>query len=299
MKKHIFSFVALFFVAQLTWAATVTPPDKIPAYWASLDGKSGSTLLTDLSLATTVGYKSLGYDGLWTAYAKTDVYPSDSVGRAGEVWDTYSACHFTLSQHGSYSKECDRYNREHSVPQSWWGKGTSNQGCDIFHVLPTDGYVNNWRGNDPYGEVSSANKTSTNGCKSGPSARAGYSGTVFEPADQYKGDIARGILGAMVKWQGNWTKAQGSSTFTGIYTEIGHFGLTQYAVDLFMKWHREDPISKKEIDRNNGIQETQGNRNPFIDYPYLAEYLWGEHVGEAVDMSKLMPSPVKDSFMMP
>lgn len=288
MRKHFFSFLALIFIAQFAWA--VTSPADIPAYWSSVNGMSGENLFKQLSTATAVGYSSIGYNGLWSAYAKTDVYPADSVDRAGEIWDTYSACHFKLSDHGSYSKECDRYNREHSVPQSWWGSGTSNQGCDIFHVLPTDGYVNNWRGNNPYGEVSSANKTSTNGCKSGPSARAGYSGTVFEPADQYKGDIARGILGAMVKWKGNWTQSEGNSTFTGTYTAAGHFGLTQYAVDLFMKWHREDPISRKEVDRNNGIQETQGNRNPFIDYPYLAEFIWGERAGETVDMSLLMPS---------
>ena len=290
MKKTLISFFALLLIAQFSLAAAVTPPADIPAYWVTINGKSGVTLFDDLSAATSAGWTSIGYGGLWDAYAITDVYPADSVDRAGEIWDTYSACHFAVSQHGSYSTECDRYNREHSVPQSWWGGGTGNQGCDIFHVLPTDGYVNNWRGNDPYGEVSTAQKTSTNGCKSGPSAREGYSGTVFEMTDQYKGDIARGVLGAMVKWKGNWTQGQGSSTFNGNYTAAGHFGLTQYAVDLFMKWHRQDPVSQKEIDRNNGIQQTQGNRNPFIDYPYLAEFIWGEHAGEAVDMSLLMPS---------
>ncbi|MBR1877671.1 MAG: endonuclease [Paludibacteraceae bacterium] len=290
MKKHLFSFLALLIVAQISLAKSVTPAEDIPDYWASLNNKSGAALFDQLSTVTAVGYSSIGYDGLWTAYAKTDVYPQDSADRKGEVWDMYSACHFALSAHGSYSGECDHYNREHSVPQSWWGKGTSNQGCDIFHVLPTDGYVNNWRGNDPYGEVTSAKKTSTNGCMSGASKMSGYSGNVFEPADQYKGDIARGILGAMVKWKGNWTQGQGGSTFTGKYTAADNFGLTDYAVQLFMKWHRQDPVSQKEIDRNNGIQETQGNRNPFIDYPYIAEYIWGEHAGEAVDMSKLIAS---------
>ena len=290
MKKHFLSFLALVLSAHLMWAASITAPADIPDYWSSINGLSGENLFNQVSKATAVGYSSLGYGGLWDAYAKTDVYPTDSTGKAGKIWDMYSACLFAVSNHGSYSKECDKYNREHSVPQSWWGSGTSNQGCDIFHVLPTDGYVNNWRGNDPYGEVTSANKTSTNGCKSGSSKLSGYSGTVFEPADQYKGDIARGILGAMTKWKGNWTQGQGGSTFNGTYTAAKHFGLTDYAVDLFLRWHRNDPVSQKEIDRNNGIQATQGNRNPFIDYPYLVEYIWGEHAGETIDMSKLIPS---------
>ena len=59
-----------------------------------------------------------------------------------------------------------------------------------------------------------------------------------------------------------------------------NYGLSAYSVALLMKWHRQDPVSQKEIDRNNGIQATQGNRNPFIDYPCLAEYLWGNKAGE-------------------
>ena len=101
--------------------------------------------------------------------------------------------------------------------------------------------------------------------------------------------LARGYMGTIIKWQlANMTT--GNNFFTGKYDASNNFGLTKKAVVLLMKWHREDPVSRKEVDRNNGIQETQGNRNPFIDYPYLAEYIWGEHAGETIDMSKLMPS---------
>ena len=82
--------------------------------------------------------------------------------------------------------------------------------------------------------------------------------------------------------------------FSGQYTEAGHWGLTEYGLALLIKWHRADPVSRKEIDRNNGIQTTQGNRNPFIDYPYLVEYIWGEHAGETLSLSKLMPSSDPD-----
>jgi hypothetical protein len=94
----------------------------------------------------------------------------------------------------------------------------------------------------------------------------------------------------MIKWAGDYqafTSDDGGKMFSSNYN-TGSFGLTKYGVALLMKWHRQDPISQKEIDRNNGIQETQGNRNPFIDYPYLAEYIWGEKAGETLDLSKLI-----------
>lgn len=298
MKKHIFSLIALFFVAQLAWAG-VTPPADIPAYWASADGKAGQELWNAVSSRTNVGYKSLGYNGLWTAYATTDVYPGTN-----KIWDMYGECDFTYSNDkcGTYNGVCDCYNREHSIPQSYWGGGTTGIGCDIFHLVPTDGKINGVRSNDEFGEVNGGKDW--NGNKSGSAgswstdkktiaSTAGEviqgSGNVFEPKDQYKGDFARGYMGTIIKWQQS-NLTTGNNFFSGTYTPSAYFGFTKKAVVLMMKWHREDPVSQKEIDRNNGIQATQGNRNPFIDYPYLAEYIWGEHAGETIDMSKLMPS---------
>ncbi len=307
MQKHIVSFVALVVLAQGAWAGAgnnpVTPPANIPSYWASADGKSGSALWSAVSAATNVGYSSIGYSGLYDAYKKTDVYPADSVGKAGKVWDMYGECVFSFSNTcGNYSGVCDCYNREHSIPQSWWGGGTSGIGNDIFHVLPTDGKVNGVRSNYEYGVVNggtnwvgnkygSASSWSTDrktiASTAGESVNG--SGNVFEPKPQYKGDIARGLMGTIIKWQQS-NITQGNNFFSGNYTATGNFGLTKKAVVLLMKWHREDPVSQKEIDRNNGIQITQGNRNPFIDYPYLVEYIWGEKAGETVDMSMLMAS---------
>lgn len=251
-------------------------------HYAALNGKSGVNLFNALSECAGKGYHSLGYDGLYSAYPRTD-------SRDGKIWDMYSDCEFSYSNKcGNYKNECDCYNREHSVPKSWWGGGTTNQGCDIFILVPTDGKVNGMRSNYPFGEVATANYTSHNGSKRGTSALPGYSDVVFEPVDEYKGDFARGVLGAMVKWKGNWTQGNGSSTFNGNYTAAGNFGLTPYGVALLMKWHRQDPVSQKELDRNDGIEQTQGNRNPFIDYPCLAEYLWGDRKNQTVDLTTLM-----------
>ena len=303
MQKHTIFVLALAIVAQLGWAANVTAPSDIPAYWSSVDGKSGGELWSAVSAATNKGFKSIGYNGLYSAYLKTDVYPSDSVGKAGKIWDMYGECVFSSGNTcGNYSGVCDCYNREHSIPQSWWGGGTGGIGNDIFHVLPTDGKINGVRSNYEYGEVNGgtnwrgnyygaagswATDKKTIASTAGESVKG--SGNVFEPKDQYKGDWARGIMGTIVKWQQS-NLTTGNNFFSGSYTASSYYGLTKKAVVLLMKWHREDPVSQKEIDRNNGIQATQGNRNPFIDYPYLAEYIWGEHYGETIDMSKLIAS---------
>ena len=307
MRKHIYLFLALVLIAPMVMGATVTAPADIPSYYSAVDGKSGSNLWSAVSSVTNKGYSSIGYNGLYNAYLKTDVYPSDSVGKAGKIWDMYGECGFSSGEKCvSYSGVCDCYNREHSIPQSWWGGGTGGIGNDIFHVLPTDGKINGVRSNYEYGVVNGG--TNWNGNKYGSAgswatdkktiATAANesvkgSGNVFEPKNQYKGDWARGILGTIVKWQqSNLTTS--NNFFSGTYDAAHYFGLTKKAVVLLMKWHREDPVSQKEIDRNNGIQQTQGNRNPFIDYPYLAEYIWGEHAGEAVDLDLLMPSTDPD-----
>lgn len=312
MKKHFVSVLLIAAFPLVGMAKAVTPAADIPVYYSAVDGKSGESLFSALTSVTRNGFSTLGYDGLYTAYQSADVYPADSTGKAGELWDMYGGCEFAFSNKcGQYKKECDCYNREHSIPQSWWGGGTGGIGCDIFHVVPTDGKVNGMRSNNTFGEVSSATY-SYNGCKLGTAKAVttvkktiatsanesvAMSGKVFEPQDQYKGDFARGYLGVIMKWNGDGkqpTKSEGSKVFSGTYTAKGYYGLTKAFVALLMKWHREDPVSQKEIDRNNGIQKTQGNRNPFIDYPYLAEYIWGEHAGETVDMDMLISSSDPD-----
>lgn len=116
MKKHFISFLMLVFAAQMLWAASVTKPELIPAYWSSADGKSGKELWTAVSAQTNAGYSSIGYKGLYTAYLKTDVYPAGHP-KAGKIWDMYGECAFEKSNTcGSYSGVCDCYNREHSIP---------------------------------------------------------------------------------------------------------------------------------------------------------------------------------------
>ena len=316
MNNKTLSILALLLAAQFSWAAKpVTAPADIPAYYAAANNKSGTSLYNALNTITNVGFASLGYDGAIDAYQTTDVYPTDPshpdyvAGKGGKLWDMYGACSFSAGDEcGNYGGECDCYNREHSIPKSWWGGGKNNMYSDIFHLVPTDGYVNNRRSNYAFGEVQNATYT-YNECKLGSSVStittdketllgtsATCSGTVFEPRDEYKGDFARGYLGMIAKYSNSSysiTSGYGGMIFES-FSSTQHFGLTKYGIVLLMKWHREDPVSRKEIDRNNGIQATQGNRNPFIDYPYLAEYIWGEKNGQTVDMAMLMSSSDPD-----
>lgn len=298
--KRFFLLTSIFFFALSLFAKTVTPAASLPTYYEDINGKSGKSLFDAVQKVTKEGYTSLGYDGLWGAFKTTDKKSN------GKVWDMYSDCSWTFGsdQCGSYSSECDCYNREHSIPKSWFGGSTSGPGCDIFHLVPTDGKVNGVRSNYAFGEVSSASYT-YDGAKKGSAksitiiggntiaGNAGTtiscSGTVFEPRDEYKGDFARGYMGSLLKWAGDksFTTGEGSKIFTTTFSS-GSFGLTKYGVALLMKWHRQDPVSQKEIDRNNGIQQTQGNRNPFIDYPYLSEYIWGEKAGETLNLADLI-----------
>ena len=206
MKKKIYSLLTLVLAASMMWAASVTAPADIPAYWSSANGKSGDALWSAVSAATAKNYQKIGYDNLYDAYEKTDVYPSNpshpdyDADKAGKIWDMYGECiTWKKGQCGSYSGVCDCYNREHSIPQSWWGGGTGGIGNDIVHVLPTDGKINGVRSNYEYGEVNGredweGNKFGSAGSWSTDrktiASEAGESvsgsGKVFEPKPQYK-----------------------------------------------------------------------------------------------------------------
>ena len=306
MNKKSFLTLLLCLWASLTlWAVDAS-------YYSSyINNKSGSDLFTGVHNVAKVGYSSLTYGGLWTAYCAIDINSS------GYVWDMYSnTTSYTCggsAQGANYKKEGDSYNREHSIPKSWFGgsEDTNTPGTDLFHVVPTDGYVNNERASFAFGEVASASYTSNSGCKKGTpksitiensilnttgssTQGAPSASTVFEPMDEYKGDFARGYFGTMLKWANGdyqtFSTSPGSEIFNTAYTAEKYYGLTAYGVALLLKWHREDPVSQKEIDRNNGIQNQQGNRNPFIDYPILAEYIWGKYTGETFSLDNAIGS---------
>ncbi|OHD15946.1 MAG: hypothetical protein A2087_06195 [Spirochaetes bacterium GWD1_61_31] len=253
-----------------TFTENLSLPQAVRDYYRSAYGLSGNALKAELQRIITSSHSGKSYTGLWTMYRTTDVAPN------GKVWDMYSATNatgttaaywFTFGTNqdsGSGSVEGQYYNREHTWPNSTFG-GTANSYAysDGHSITPTDKIVNNRRSNYSYGEVGTASWTSLNGSKLG-SARSGlgYTGTVFEPVSFYKGDHARMHFYQAVRYYNNGTFA------TCAWSNSGAKLKTWYDA-MLRTWATNDPVSAKEIARNNAVQAYQGNRNPFIDYPSL------------------------------
>ena len=278
------------FILSVVLLTSVTMYAAIPSgYYTAANNKKSTALLSALH-GCIDGHTTLSYSSLKNYYDDTDLTAD------GYIWDMYSTCKFTINDDGgSQSCICDLWNKEHSVPQSWFGEASPMK-SDLFHVYPTDARVNNFRGNLPYGETSSRSYIDNNSKALGyigSSNFSGYSGKVFEPVDQYKGDFARTYFYMVARYlDKNFNKSEnGKVVFTYSNSTTG---LTTYAVNLFLKWHRQDPVSQKEIDRNNAVYKHQKNRNPFIDYPYLAEYIWGEKKNETMILDELMSSSDPD-----
>ena len=284
MKKYI--VVILTLVAQMGFANVVTGVASIPdGYYDGVSGKKGTeNILNALQTCISKNYNEISYKGLEPHYLKTDFY-------ADTLWDMYSTCNFTYDMANIPQKYvCDGWNKEHVVCQSWLGSGPMVS--DMFNVYPTDARVNNLRSNYPYGVVGT-NKGISNDPehhalgKLGTSALTGAgSNTVYEPDDRYKGDFARTFFYMVARYRDKTlNNGEGSSMFTSSPTN-----LTSYSLSFLLDWHRNDPVSMKEVDRNQGVYGEQNNRNPFIDYPELVEYIWGNKIGQQVDLSALTPT---------
>ena len=263
-------------------------PNGSGTYYQKAHGKKGAELKTALC-GIIYNRKERGgvdaaYKQLWTDFRTTDVRPD------GSVWDMYSGTskfEFGTNQDkGSGGKiEGQFYNREHSFPNSWFGGKIMPMYADLHHMYPTDKLVNNKRSNYPFGETNGESYKSENGfSKLGRCTYDGYTGTVFEPNDEYKGDFARTYFYMITCYEEklpDWYEKYSDSQPTldgSIYP-----GFTEWQLKMLLKWAKNDPVSKKEINRNNAVYALQENRNPFIDYPGLEDYIWGDKQDIAFD----------------
>lgn len=247
--------------------------DVYTGYYADASKKTGLELKATLGDIISNGFNGRSYDDLWYIYKKSDVRAD------GTIWDMYSdnpngpesyVYYPGGDQCGNYTGEGSCYNREHSVPKSWFNDASPMHN-DMVHLVPSDGYVNGRRSNHPFGEVGSATWDSSNGCLLG-SARSGlgYTGTVFEPIDEYKGDFARIYFYFVTRYDdriASWDNAVFSSD---------SYGMERWAIDMFLEWSKNDPVSEKERNRNEYIEEFQNNRNPYVDHPEFIDRIWGQ-----------------------
>lgn len=272
----------------------ITAFSQIPnGYYDSAEGLEGDALRNALYLIIKdVNVES--YNDLHEAFEDTDKKSN------GKVWDMYSdvpggtpAYEYSFissDQCGNYSGEGSCYNREHSFPKSWFNDA-SPMYSDLFHLYPTDGYTNGQRSNLPYGEVGSASWTSTNGSKKGNCNYPGYSGTVFEPIDAYKGDFARSYFYMLTCYK-NKISGWDSDMLSGD-------DFSTWARNLLLDWHHDDPVSDKETNRNNEVYSYQNNRNPFIDNPTWADAIWDpdydpSYIAMTEAYISVYPNPVTD-----
>lgn len=273
-------------------AVTVAMAQPPANYYNSANGLTGQQLKVALHNIIK-GHTSISYSNIWNAFWSTDNKGN------GIVWDMYSdrpggnppyTYYLGQNQCGSYHNEGDCYNREHSWPQSWFNDQSTPR-TDLHHIFATDGYVNSKRSNYPFGEVHSASWTSKNGSKLGPCKTSGYSGTVFEPIDDYKGDFARALMYMSVRYYGE-DSSWGNSDMT-TKSEI-----KPWAIALLLRWNKQDPVSQKEINRNNVIyKDYQHNRNPFVDHPEFADMIWDPNWSGTNDLAEstisIFPNPVQ------
>ena len=285
-------------------------------YYADASGKSGAELRTALSTIISANYKTVSYDNLGYLLKYADTQNADGM----TIVDIYSTCSNTTNASGekvTWGSQCSGtasenvgcnsvLNREHTVPQSWFNQA-SPMVSDAFHIYAVDAVSNGHRSDHPFGECSGGTSYKGSTCnesgKLGTCTFSGYSGTVYEPIDEYKGDIARGYFYMITRYRTtNFTQASGSNDDECFTYTNGQVEMTTYMLNLMLKWHRQDAVSEKELIRNeviygnttyhkgNTTNYAQKNRNPFIDYPDLVEYIWGDKKTTAVDINTLTPA---------
>lgn len=294
MNKHLLSIIIALFIAQMTFA------DTIPAgYYNGTNGLQDAvlkdTLKNRIRKRDAITYGS-GLGHTWEVF-----YYSDR-NEEGYCEDMYCDDWKKLDSPGAVAGGC---NIEHSFAKSWWGGNTNDAYKDCYHLNPSNSTANSARSNYPLGVPEKDIKTSGSlriGKIHHDSLNVDFS--VFEPKDEYKGDFARAYFYMATCFGhdrfGNYdeicSKYKGwrvDNKDVGSRFAMQNFDYLEFQPwerELLIQWHRQDPVSEKEIRRANAVNNFQHNRNPFIDYPYFAEYIWGEKAGQPVELHNMISS---------
>ncbi|MBQ4813186.1 endonuclease [Pseudoalteromonas luteoviolacea] len=250
-------------------------------YYASAAGLSGFALKSQLHTIIK-DHNNRGYSALWSfidQYERDSHFEKDNtvLDRYSEKPNSADTVNFTAvgDQCGSYRVEGDCYNREHSFPKSWFGGKVEPMNSDVHHIFASDGFVNAKRNSYPFGEVGSASYTSSNGSKLGSASGINYSGTVFEPIDQFKGDVARIYFYMATRYENVVAGWQNKSSYgNDVLNGTANVVFEPWVVALLKRWHQQDPVDDVERARNQAAYEYQGNRNPYVDHPEFVEKIW-------------------------
>ncbi len=266
---------------SLMFSCLLTALAGVPqGYYSSTRGLSGAQLKE--AMRNVVGEaKVLSYGGgansTWSGFYQTDRMENN------QVRDRYSyeVFYFSSSASGSSASAPSGMNIEHYFPKSWWGGNTNQAYKDLYNLMPCESKINSSKSNYAMGSVTS--DTGGNGCtKVGVGNTSdGQTTRLWEPADEWKGDFARNYFYMVtvysdLTWTSNGLDMLDNNTWPTLQT---------WAYKLLLKWSREDPVDEIEAERNEAVYRIQGNRNPFIDFPNLAEYVWGDSIGHAFPAS--------------
>lgn len=306
MKKHLLFSVTLFCLLSMTVLAEELPTGYYDAIEGLKDSVLKGTLKTCIRDHTAIPYGS-GANSTWGVF-----YYSDR-DEEGYCMDMYCDTWYKFTTPGTAVTGC---NVEHSFAKSWWGGKEHDPYKDCYHLNPSNSTVNSARSNYPLGVPVKEFKDNTGSLKVGkmhhPTMDVDF--WVFEPKDEYKGDFARAYF-YMATCYGRDLNGQypdlppyDKKQYYGWRIDNDQVG-SKYAMqnnsylefqpweqELLLEWHRQDPVSIKEIRRQDAVSNFQHNRNPYIDYPYLVEYIWGDRAGEDLNMADLLGS-FEDEFV--
>lgn len=269
--------------------------EAIPAnYYNNIQGKQDSILKSTLSLLVRGGERyeyganqyhtssnppawekgDLKAYGTWQALPLTDMHPD------GIVWDMYSNC--VRYYPNKLGESGCSLNIEHCLPKSWWG-GTVNEAYkDLYNLNPSDQRANSQKSNSAPGHVTKGDKFNNGSFLMDSKSKSQYGYICWEPEAQYRGDFARTYFFMATAYEYlEWT------AYPDYISNASYLMFSDTIQKVLLDWHRADPVSDKECCRADRISDIQHNRNPFIDYPELVEYIWGNKKGQAVDMNAL------------
>jgi len=296
LLNKIFVLAGVCLLLPMTLRAEVCPT----GYYDRIEGAADSLLKGRLKAIirdhTVVSYGS----GSWNVFYYAD---RDS---NGNCMDMYCDEWKKFTTPGTAVSGC---NVEHSFAKSWWGRAKNDAYKDCYHLNPSNSTANSSRGNYPLGEPTKELKTSgTGSLKVGKATYAGQTFFVFEPKDEYKGDFARAFFymatcygkdslgkydNVCSAYKGWRTDNAGVGSYYAMQND-NYLEFQDWEIDVLLKWHRMDPVSEKELNRMNAVSDFQHNRNPFIEYPCLVEFIWGNRKGKFAQLDSLTRTTAVD-----
>lgn len=283
--------------------------EAIPSgYYDGVQGLKDSVLKSALHdsicKGVRVSYGTQGYTYPDNVYypATWNFFPQTDRRADGTIWDMYSNSRRYFTHDGGSACGLEI---EHCFPKSWWGWTKDSSGKtdsvgyrayrDLYHLNPADAQANNNKSNFPPGHVKKGDKLDNGSFRMDSKSASEYGWACFEPAPEYRGDFARAYFYIATAYE-NLTWA---SNYSDYLDNKSYLEFQPWLVEVLLDWHRSDPVSMKEVERADAVSSIQHNRNPYIDYPELVEYIWGDRKGKAVDFERLICTATPDYVPCP